>query len=311
MFDASADWPVRALLHTVTKLLHDERIDAPRRNAEWMLEEATGWNRTQQVLHATDVVPTDAVKHLQEMVTQRLAHVPLQYILGHADFYGLRLHVSPAVLIPRPETEQVVEAALAQVQHQASPCVLDIGTGSGCIALAIKHQRPDANVMACDISNEALAVARYNGATLQLEVNWLQADVLATDFALPFEGTFDLVISNPPYVLRSEAASLAPEVRNHEPALALFTEGQALRYYRAIAQAAKKLLTSNGWLVFETHADHGTDVAEMLQSTGYSDVRLQNDLAGLPRIVSGSWHDKATTSASAENRRAAPPPAQS
>lgn len=289
MIDVAAPWHVQSLLNAAAQILHTAGIDAPRRNAEWMLEDLLGCSRAQLFVRAAQPVSAADVERLNAMLAQRLARVPLQYILGHAEFYGLRLRVTPAVLIPRPETEQVVETALRLLEGTPVPRVLDVGTGSGCIALALKHERPAAEVCACDVSPEALAVARQNGAALALSVTWLQADALAPDFPRQVRGPFDLLISNPPYIERAEAATLEPEVRDHEPHRALFTDGDALRFYRAIGHHAQTLLLPGGWLVFETHADHGAEVADWLRSASFAPVHLQDDFAGLPRIVAARW----------------------
>lgn len=277
----------RALLEEVTRALQAGDVPEARRNAEWMLEDALGCSRAHLFAGADRPVMPEQARTAARMVARRLRREPLQYILGAVDFYGLRLRVTPAVLIPRPETEEVVEHALGLLTGRVAPRVLDVGTGSGCIALALQHARPDAVVAACDVDAAALDVARANAAAHVLAVTFLQADALAPAFASRVPGGLDLLISNPPYLADDEAPTLAPEVRDYEPPRALFAGADPLRFYRALVGPARALLRPGGFLVFETHHDHAEAVYELLRRHGFTNVQLQRDLAGLRRIVSG------------------------
>lgn len=279
----------RALLDEATERLAAAGVEDARRSAEWMLEEAAGVSRVALLAQGHEPVTDEERDAFEEMLARRLRREPLQYVIGHADFYGLRLAVDPAVLIPRPETEEVVEEALRQIAGFEAPWVLDVGTGSGAIALAIKHERPDAEVFACDVSTEALGVAARNADRLGLEVTFIHGDALAPAFADGVPGCFDAIVSNPPYVPDEEAAALAPEVRDHEPGLALFTGPDPLRFFRAIAGHATRILKPGGRLVFECHTDHAPAVERLLGESGFADVALKADLARRPRIVSGGW----------------------
>ncbi|MDX1531616.1 MAG: peptide chain release factor N(5)-glutamine methyltransferase [Rhodothermales bacterium] len=221
------------------------------------------------------------------MLRRRLRREPIQYVLGHADFYGLRLLVDPAVLIPRPETEEVVEALLRELEGQDGPWVLDVGTGSGAIALAVKHERPDAEVFACDVSADALDVAAANADRLGLEATFILADVLEPAFADGVPACFDVLVSNPPYVPDGERDAMEPEVRDHEPRLALFTGPDPLRFYRALTGHAERVLKPDGLLLVEAHADHAAAVRDLLGEARFRDVGLRKDLAGRDRIVWG------------------------
>ena len=281
--DTTSTWG--SLLRDATQRLETAAVPAPRRAASWLLGEVLGCSPAHLIAY-TDRPATPAQVHaLAALVARCLKREPVQYILGYADFYGLRLRVSPDVLIPRPETEQVVAAALALLADRARPRVLDVGTGSGCIALALKHERPDADAFACDLSEAALDIARANAEALHLAVTLTRTDVLAPDFPHRVPGPFDLVISNPPYIADDEAETLDPEVRDYEPHLALFAGDDPLRYYRAIAEQAPALLASGGLLVFETHAYHADAVCDLLIEAGFLDVHPKRDLAGQPRIV--------------------------
>jgi len=276
----------RALLADAADALARAGVDSPRRTAEWIVEEVTGADRA--ALYRDAPVDAAAVARVRDLTARRAAGEPVQYVLGHADFYGLRLAVTPAVLIPRPETEELVERALAAIAGVEAPVVLDVGTGSGAIALAMQHARPDALVVAVDVSADALAVARANAAALGLDVAFVAADALAPGFADGVPPAFDLVVSNPPYVPAAEREGLQREVRDHEPALALFVpDADPLRPYRVLAGHASRLLVAGGALAVETHADHGAGVADLFRASGLAEVALHRDLAGRDRIVIG------------------------
>lgn len=287
LFSQQHSWTRRSVLQHATRVLEQGGIEGAQRNAEWLLMEVLSCTRASLYAFDDHGVPLDALVRLDTYVERRLQHEPLQYILGYTEFYGLRIQVTPAVLIPRPETEQVVEAALARLHDVPSPRVLDIGTGSGCIPLAIKHQRNDAQVYGCDISSDALTLAHSNAEALKLTISLFEADVQVPGFVHQAPSALDLVISNPPYVPNTEADSLASEVADHEPHLALFSGTDPLHFYRVIAPFGLQLLKPNGWLVFETHADYGDAVYTILQEAGYTAITLENDLAELPRIVCG------------------------
>lgn len=283
--DPAQSWDRRRLLEAAADVLEAGEVSEARRNAEWMLEEVTSCSRVQLYAFGGRAVPSSQVRRLNDMLARRLRHEPVQYIVGYAEFYGLRLGVSPDVLIPRPETEQVVEAALERIGSRTAPRVLDIGTGSGCMALAVKHERPDAAVYACDVSSAALDVARENAALHGLDVSFLHVDVLRPDAYAALPGTLDLLLSNPPYVPEEERSTLPPDVSRYEPARALFSGGDPLRFYRAIVGHAEHLLVPGGWIAFETHGTYADAVADLLRQYGFSSVACAHDLSGVPRIV--------------------------
>ena len=279
-----------ALLREAVQRLEAAGVASARRNATWLLETALGARRVLSRPEA-EVPPAEAAA-FRVLVARRAAREPVQYVIGEADFYGLTLAVTPAVLIPRPETEEVAEAALRRLPGPAAlagrgPWVLDVGTGSGALALAIRHERPDAEVVAADVSEAALAVARGNAERLGLPVTFVHADALKPAFADGLPPLFDLLVSNPPYVPAAEGPGLEPEVRDHEPALALFVADDPLVFYRALAGHARRLLRPAGWLVVETHADHGQAVAALFAEAGLIETAILRDLSGRERIGIG------------------------
>ena len=214
------------------------------------------------------------------------AHEPVQYVTGYAEFRGLHFRVSSQVLIPRPETEQLVEVALEAVGRELSIRVLDIGTGSGCIALAMKQAIPDSSVAACDISRSALRIANENSTRNGLEIQGIAADLLATGFVRSVGSGYDLVIANPPYIPDYERSGLPRMVRDYEPETALFCGEDPLKFYRAISRhIADGLLGRGGILALETHADYAESIGTLLKQHGGLQVQVKMDFAGMPRFV--------------------------
>lgn len=275
-----------AVLERGIQRLEETEREAPRRTAEWILTEVLDCDRGQLYAHPDRPVAPEAVRTFEEMVDRRIQGEPLQHILGYASFRGLRLQVSPAVMVPRPETEEVVEAALDAVASVAAPRVLDVGTGSGCIALAVKQDRPDATVRAWDVSEEALAVARANADRLGLDVRFARVDLFSDWGEEETEARVDLLVSNPPYIPNDEADLLPAVVRDYDPDVALFAGDDPLRFYRALAARTSDLCVSGGAVVLETHAEYADDAASVLRDNGLVDVDVQTDLSGRPRILS-------------------------
>ncbi len=255
----------------------------------WLLQEITGCDSVNLYAEPRADVDSDHVAAFERAVARRAEGEPLQHILGHTEFYGLTIRVSPDVLIPRPETEQVVAYALETIDDVADPSILDAGTGSGCIALALKQARPDAQVTACDVSEAARDMARANAAALDLDVRVKPGDMLDPAFSQAVGGPFDLVISNPPYIPEAEADTLSATVRDYDPGLALFCGDDALQFYRALAQHAPEMLKPGRNLVVETHADFAGGVANVFTAAGLDAVDVRADLAGRPRIAAGTW----------------------
>jgi release factor glutamine methyltransferase len=267
--------------------------------AAMVMEHVTQANKLER-LKQTDEPLNVHQLHLLTEIEQRLQkHEPVQYVLGEAWFYNLKLFVDKHVLIPRPETEELVYWILSDVKakgldvFERGPAeadvttqlkILDIGTGSGCIALALKQAMPKAEVWGCDVSEEALNVARRNGSELDIRVDFQGVDILdeAQQRLLP---TVDIIVSNPPYIPLKDKDAMHANVLNYEPHQALFVpDNDALKFYKAIAQFAKRRLYENGCLYFEIHEDLGPAVAELFDNEGYT-TELRKDMQGKDRMV--------------------------
>ncbi len=258
----------------------------PRREAIWMMEAATGLSHAQLIARDDQAMDEDVRADLQRMIDRRRKGEPLQYVLGCTYFFGLPFHVDRRVLIPRPETELLVERALALVDDgviQPGARVLDIGTGSGCIAIAIKHERPTLEVWAVDVSEDALSVARRNAENVGVHVHFELADVTNADFAAGLP-TFDLIVSNPPYVPAVEAPMLERHVRDFEPEAALFVDGDPLLFYRHIMSRAA-VLSPDCHVLFEGHVDHVGALREVAPGYGFDSVEIIRDLSGRNRLA--------------------------
>ena len=209
---------------------------------------------------------------------------PVQYIVGKADFADMELTVREGVLIPRPETEELVDWVAREAKEGAR--ILDVCTGSGCIAIALRRMVPSSEVWAMDISPEALAIARENGAEYAPEVRFVEGDALV-DFSAQFKGVmFDAIVSNPPYIPESDRAIMRPNVTEHEPDIALFVEdSDPLIFYRAIAQTGRKMLNADGHLYFEIYESLVEEMVAMLEREGYTEVTVKEDFRGKPRMI--------------------------
>jgi release factor glutamine methyltransferase len=256
--------------------LAEAGIPTPQADAEWIVAHVAGVSRSELVAQSHKVMEDVAVWALVE---RRAGREPLAYVLGEWGFRRLTLRCDARALVPRPETEQLVERCLELLRDVKSPRVLDVGTGTGAIALSLKDERPDASVVALDASAAALALARENAELTGLDVELVHADLHG---GLP-PGPFDIVVSNPPYVRADELDALEPEVRHWELRDALIDEGQTA----ALVRAALGVLATGGHLVLEIHAEAADEIVRLLEEARYADVRITQDLAGRDRIVEG------------------------
>lgn len=274
---------VREQVAAAARRLDDAGVPSARHDAEALAAHLLGVPRTALLLAEG---PLDAASYAT-LVARRAAREPLQHLVGTAPFRHLELLVGPGVFVPRPETEAVVDAALAAIAEITEPLVVDLCAGSGAIALSIKHERADAQVHAVELSDDAMLWLLRNVFGLELVVRGVQGDVRDPALLAELDGTVDLVVSNPPYIPEG-AVPLDPEVRDHDPALALFGGPDGLDVVRAVAVTARRLLRPGGVLVIE-HSDRDGAVApEVLRGHGFVDVSDHRDLAGRDRYVVGS-----------------------
>lgn len=247
----------------------------------WLvMEKVLNVKRAEIMLNRVVSISSAQTQQLKEIVSRLNAHEPLQYILEEAWFFGRPFYVNQSVLIPRPETEELVQEVL---KHRPLQKILDIGTGSGCIPVTLKLEHPVAEVYAVDISEPALAVAQQNAITLGAEVHFIQLDILKGTIPLQH---LDVVVSNPPYIALQEKADMEKHVLDFEPHLALFvTDGDPLIFYNVIAQKSKSTLRDNGIVLVEINARFGTEVATMFTTLGYRDVTVLKDITGKDRMV--------------------------
>jgi len=277
-------WTTLKVLTWTAGYLADKGVENARREAEWLLCESTGLDRVGLYL-AFDKPLLDAeLATYRALVVRRGKREPLQHILGSQEFDGLTFEVSPAVLIPRHDTEILLETALTRTPQARS--ILDIGTGSGCIAISLAHRLPLAQVTAVDLSPEALIVAIRNAASNNVSIDFLQGSF----FEPVANRRFDLIVSNPPYITTADLPELQPEVRDFEPHLALDGGLDGLDAYRTLTRAAPQYLNPGGWVLFEVGAGQAGDVSNLLAESGFDAIVTVPDYSGIKRVVGGMWH---------------------
>ena len=264
--------------------LQAAEIEEAALDARLLLEAVCGTNRNDLLVHGDQPVTPEAEEKYVNWIAQRTQHIPLQQLTGEQDFMGLTFTVNEHVLIPRQDTEILVEEVLKELHDGMR--VLDMCTGSGCILLSLLHYSNDCGGLGVDISPEALEVAKRNaekllGAEKAESVRFLQSDLFAK-----VEGQFEIIVSNPPYIASAEVEKLMPEVRDHEPRMALDGTEDGLHFYRRIIAEAGRHLVSSGMLFFEIGYDQGQAVSELMRAQGYREVQ---DYAGLDRVVYGTY----------------------
>jgi release factor glutamine methyltransferase len=277
--EAASRLTIGEVLRRTTDHLAEKGCPSPRTDAEHLLGQALGLRRIELYMHLDRPLTADELAAARALVARRAAREPLQYVLGEWGFRHLTLTVDSRALIPRPETEVLVERCLVLLDGVEAPTVLDVGVGSGAIALALADEHPGARVTGMDASADALSLARENRERTGLAVELVALDL---EDGLP-AGPWNVVVSNPPYVGEDERAQLAPEVRDHEPASALFGAG----FHARIAAAAFPLLCEGGAVAFECGDDQAGRIAAELAALGYRDVVVTRDLAGRDRVVEG------------------------
>jgi release factor glutamine methyltransferase len=279
-------WTIKALLAWTTDFLAKKGIENPRADAQILLGHVLGYDKTYLTVNFAEQ-PSEADRNrFKDLIQRRVAGWPVAYLVGHRGFYTLDFEVNPSVLIPRPDTETLVAEAITYLKPLTEPAVLDLGTGSGCIAVTVAHEKKDARVTAVDVSPDALEVARRNAAKNGVadRVTFLQGDLFAP---LADGAAFDLVVSNPPYIAHHEFATLQPEVRDHEPRGALDGGADGLAFYRRIAAGVGPYLKPGGRLLLEIGSTQDVDVRAILSARPELEVGpTLKDLAGHTRVAS-------------------------
>ncbi len=288
-YQANKRWRIIDLIQWTTQFFEKRHIENPRLNAERLLSGALGLDRVQLYLQFEKILTHNELDVFRAFVKRRINKEPLQYILGETEFMSLKFKVSPSVLIPRPDTEALVEAVLREIPEDLPVRILDIGTGSGNIAVSLAHYLKASRVSAVDISGEALELARENAALNQVEsrIQFIQEDLFSPDFLMRTEEDFDVVVSNPPYISEAEFSALPDEVRLFEPHTALRDGSDGLTFHRRIVDLSEHLLRSGGKLYLEVGMGQAPRVAALLTQTGFESVQTIRDLAGIERVVVG------------------------
>ena len=283
---APAAWTIKTLLAWTTDFLAKKQVEAPRLEAQILLAHVMGCPRIELIARSDDLPSDDERARFKDLIRRRVDGTPVAYLVGHREFYSLPFEVSPAVLIPRPDTETLVLGALDRLKGLADPAVLDLGTGSGCVAVAVaRWGKPAPRVVAVDVSPDALAVAGRNATKNGVgdRVTFLVGDLFVP---VPADARFDLIVSNPPYISPAELATLAPEVRDHEPLLALDGGPDGLQFYRRIGADAGRFLRPGGSLLVEV--GHTQDAAVRALFAGQADLEVGStlkDMGGRLRVV--------------------------
>ena len=279
------EYSLKGLLTDGTKMLTQAGIDEAELDARYILEYITGLNSAQYFIHSEDIIEKNKAEEFFRLIERRSKRIPLSYVIGTRDFFGLTFKVDENVLIPEQEAELLVEEV---IKHSEGKSVLDMCTGSGCIAISIALFGKPSKVAASDISEKALKVARENAKSLKAgEISFIQGDMFenVTD-------KFDIIVSNPPYIETGEIDELMPEVRDYIPRLALDGDIDGLKFYRIISKEAVKKLNKNGRIFYEIGYNQSRAVASILLENGFTDVKIMKDYSGLDRIVMAKLDEK-------------------
>ncbi len=279
------DYSTSNLFVSMTSRLEAAGMESARTEASWLLMHVTGRSKVDVISRPNEAVSSEQITRIEGLLRRRIAGEPIQYLIGSADFYGRTFAVTPDVLIPRPETEELVERILNLGPDVLNGGVVDLGTGSGCIPSSIACELVNVECVGVDVSEEALVVAKSNAHSLGASVEWVLADMRDERLSALLGRTFSVLVSNPPYVPDEEAGSLQREVHDHEPHLALFSGPDPLHFYRAICEQAPRLVHSGGHIMVEIHADAGPSVVTLFEQCGLIDPALHSDLSGRDRIV--------------------------
>ena len=274
----------RELLQEGTEQLKKAAITDADVDAAYLLEYVCGIDRTHYLLCMTETVPPQMVARYEEAIALRATHQPLQYITGEQEFMGLSFQVSPEVLIPRQDTETLVEQTQRVLKDNDR--ILDMCTGSGCILISLLHENRICQGMGVDIADTSIALARENAKKNDVQAEWLVSDLFSDVY-----GAFDVIVSNPPYIATEVLQELMPEVIEHEPKRALDGHEDGLYFYRQIIADAPKFLKPGGWILFEIGYDQGESVPTLLTEAGFTEITVIKDYNGNDRVVRARLHD--------------------
>lgn len=271
----------KELLQAARNLLREKMIADADADAWYLLSHVFKISRTDYLLYKDNTVSEDGSMRYRELVNLRSDHMPLQYITGTQEFMGLEFEVSPQVLIPRQDTESLVEEVLAVCEGKS---VLDMCTGSGCIIISIANLGKPVRAVGADISPDALKIAVRNAVKNNSSAEFIQSNLFEK-----VEGKFDIIVSNPPYIPTGEIEGLMPEVKDHEPLLALDGAEDGLYFYEKITASLKDYLNRGGTVFYEIGCEQGEAVGQILKNAGFADITVKKDLSGLDRVVTASW----------------------
>lgn len=288
-------WTIQSVLLWATQDFKKRGLESPRLEAEILLSETLQLDRVRLILDAARPLLTEELNRYKELIVRRRRGEPLAYILGRREFYGLTFQVDPRVLIPRPDSEILVDVALRRTQARALfGRALDLCTGSGCIAVSFAKARPTWQVTGSDLSEDALRVAQKNALRLGTiwGLRWLQGDLFEP---LTESERFEIITSNPPYIRREELAELPEDVRDYEPRLALDGGDSGLDFYRRLTSQALQFLVRGGVLAVEIGWDQAKDVSDLFQAAGFQEIEIDKDYGGRDRVVSGKAPRQAAT----------------
>ena len=271
-------WTIRELLDRFITQFKNNKISSPKQNAETIISHVLNIKRLDIYLHLEKEISKTQLNSILEIASRREKHEPLQYILGETEFYGYKIKVCNSVLIPRPETELLVEKIVNEEKNLRS--ILEIGTGSGAIAIALVKNLNAKNIDAVDISKPALKTAQQNADLNNVEINFFQSDIFEN-----VTNKYDIILSNPPYISQTEYEQLPKEIIDHEPISALQAENNGLYFYEKILQNAKKYLTESGKIYFEIGYDQAEKITKIAKKNGFSNIQVFKDLNGFDRIM--------------------------
>ncbi len=277
-FAVMKNWTILEIIKWTTDFFKEKQIEKARLNAEYIVAHVLQCKRFDLYVRFEDIVSEIDRAEIRKLIVRRCKNEPLQYVLGETEFYGYRFFVNSAVLIPRPETEYLVEKIIKE--NPSLESVLDIGTGSGAIAVSLKKELPNCNVTASDISEKALEIAKKNAAENQVTIEFIQSDLFEN-----IEDKYSVIVSNPPYIPLREYKDIDSEVKDFEPQSALLAEADGLHYYQKILEQAKEYLHENGIVYFEIGHDQAERIKKIAENNGFFDVETLKDLNEFDRMM--------------------------